>query len=358
MKNPFARDESSTIITVLLGVIVLVFVALGLSLLLDQNIKLPNFSASSARLRDHNDSLRRQINNMEVRMAAQATQQQTAEDNNKELELLVDMKKQLSSANDEIKILHSLIKKAQESIQIISKGRETHRLLYRDHVRASASGEQYESIQNILGKEYKNVRINEVTPLGVSISHSTGASRLDFREMPAEWRVKFMFTANEVAEATAKEDRRLSKTRQELARREKASQKVRQTESRRREIASIRSKIASLSIKYSSANLEASLARNKVATQNSLKLSRSFARSNYGYRSYNSSTGTYSSYYRPRYRITVNARQSVPGSLETWEQRAVRYQRAAASYSAQLANLKSRLAVLVPSSAGIPPAHN
>ncbi|BDS05796.1 hypothetical protein NT6N_08360 [Oceaniferula spumae] len=355
MKNPFTRDDSSIVISTMVGIIILVFVALGLSLVAEGGISLPRFSSSSAKLRTENDALRRRINNLEVRIHSREQKQKLAEANRKQAALVVELKSQLESATTEIGILQNLIKTNNESIELISKGKETHRLRYRDHIRATAPGATFDSITNRLGKEYKDVRIVDVSPLGISISHSTGASRLDFREMPEDWRKKYMFTANEVAAAVAIEQKREARTRQEIARRERETQKIRQNDARRHEIDNLRSQIASLAMKYSSAKLEASLAQNKVTAQANLNRSRAFARSNYGYRSYNSRTGTYQSgYYRPRYRITVNARQSVPGSLETWEGRSVRYQRAATRYASQLASLRSRLASLDPSYQPVP----
>ena len=355
MKNPFAGDDNSTCILFLLGMIVLVFVGLGLSLLVDSSIKLPDFNASSAKLRAENDTLCRKMDDLEMKLVVQERQDTQAEKNREAVTLREDLEKQLASANQEIPILQRLIKEAEESIQLITKGRETYRLQYRDHVRAVAVGETYDNITSTRGKTYKSVSIHEVSPLGISIAHEAGAMRLGFSEMPAEWRKKFMFTANEVAEATLVEQKRLQKIGREMARREKEIRKVNATKSRSAEISRLRSQIATLTVKETSAKLEASLAQSKVASQNALAQSRAFSQSSY--RRYNSSSGTFSTY-RPRYRITSNAKQSVPGSLETWDQRAVRYQRTATRYGAQLVNLRSRLESLDPSYNTISPVQN
>lgn len=355
MKNPFAADEASGTISMLLGLIVLVFVALGVSLLAEGGLKLPDFSASSARLRDENDTLRRRINDLDVMIYKRTHSQKEAEENRRKAKLLASMKEQLGVAHAETEILRSLVKENKEAIELLTRGREQHRLRYRDHVRASAAGETYGKITTRLGEEFTDVKINEVTPLGVSITHSTGASRLGFREMPDAWRKKFMFTASEVAAAVAEEQKSQRRTRTEIARREHVSRKIRQGHAQQKKIAVLRSRIASLAMKHASASLEARLAQSKVATRNSLRRSRPYARSNYRYRYYNSRTGTYyTRYYRPRYRITVNTRKSVPGSLETWEARAMRYQRAATRYAAQLAALRAQLAAIDPSFAPTP----
>lgn len=166
-----------------------------------------------------------------------------------------------------------------------------------------------------------------------------------------------MFTAQEVAEAVLEDRRQQTANRKKWEERESAARKRRKSESKMSGIASLRRQIATLSIKHSSSKIEAQLARNKVTYQESLRRSRTYARSSYSYRHYNSSTGRYyTSSYRPRYRIISTGSKSVPGSLETWEQRAIRYERATAGYAAKLANLRSRLASIDPSYVPVPSA--
>jgi len=349
-KNPFASDDSAGIVSMLVGMIVLVFAALGLSLLMEGGIPLAKFASSTAEFREENDALKRRINDFETHIHTRKLKSEQAAVNGRQAELLADLKNQLNSARTETGILKSLIKNTEGSIQLIVKGQETHKLRYRDHIRATAPGETFDSIENRLGELFKHVKIIDITAGGISISHSTGVSRLDYREMPEAWRKKYMYTANEVAAYHAAEQKREAQRRRNIARSVRATQKVKQTESRLREIAALRRKIASVAMKYSSTSLEASLAQNKVSAQNSLNRSRAYSNSNYGYRRYNTGSGTYQSgYYRPRYRITLNARQSVPGRLETWEGRAVRYQRAAARYASHLASLRAQLSALDPS---------
>ncbi len=357
MKNPFASDDSSTFLAFLTGMIVLVFVALSLSLFTDNNIQLPKFSGSSAKLRGVNDHLHREINALEVRLLAYERQQIQSAEHLKAAKLRMELEQQLVSANKEIVILQNLINEAEESIKLITQSKQTYRLQYRDHVRMIAVGVTYDTITNTSGKVYENVRISEVTPLGVSISHKTGATRLNFGDMPVEWRGQFMFTANEVAEATVLEQKRLQKIGREMALQRKEMQKVSAAKSRVKEIARLRSQIASLELKYASAGIEARLAQSKIASQSALAQSRAFSRS--AYRRYDSSTGYYTSYsYKPRYRITAATKKSVPGSLETWEQRVIRYQRAAVRYSSKLSSLKSQLASLDPTYSELPPVQN
>jgi len=345
MKNPFAEQNSNGIIVSIVGIILLVFTALVLTLALEKKITLPSFSSDS--LVSENDALRRQINHLEIQLAVQERKQKVAEKNRQDAERVKELIRQTEAALEEMDVIRRLIKDDKAAIVLIKEGKETHRLRYRDHIRALAVGKTYDSITTPLGKTYSDVRIKEVTPLGVTISHSHGVCRLGFQKMPREWRKTLMFTAVEVARATAAEQQRQTAMKNRIDQREKKIGKVRQSLAKQRKISSLRRQIAALRIKYSTASLEASLARNKVSYQRSLRLARRYARSSYRY--YDTTTGRYyRSRYRPRYRVTFNGSKSVPGSLETWEQRAVRYERAKAKYAAQLINLRSRLSVIDP----------
>lgn len=302
-----------------------------------------------------NDGLRRRMNDLEISIEKHHRNEVVAATHREQIEKIDAIQSQTSSAQSEVRLLKQLISEVKASKILLVEAKESHRLLYRDHVRASAAGETYDLITTRLGKEYHKVRILEVTPLGVGISHSNGSARLGYRDMPDDWKTKFMFTAREVAVATLDEQRRTSQERRKMAERDRVIRKLRQSQSRLNQIASLRKQIASVGIQYSTAKTEARLARAKLSYQESLRNSRVYARSSYRYRYYNTSSGRYYySSYRPRYRITLNGSQSVPGSLETWGQRAMKYERLAAGYAAKLANLQSRLAELDPTY--LPPA--
>ena len=346
MKNPFATDDNAGVLGMLVGLIVVVFVALGLSLLVTKEVSLPG--SANNQLRAANDHLRAQINRLEIRIDAQKRLNEKAAKHREQVKLVDDLEKQIASANEEISILNKLIVSKESAIKLLSEGKETHRLKYREHVRAEAHGETCDVITTRLGKKYEDVRITKVSPLGISISHRHGAARLGYNEMPEEWRKRLMYSAVEMAQAKLAEEKRQIAARKAIAKRVQKIRKVEKNASIERKIVNLRRQIASVSMKLSTARVEARLARNKVSYQRSLRLSRSYSRPSYRY--YNTRTGTYyRTYYRPRYRITLNGSKSVPGSLETWEQRAARYERASSRYAAQLQNLRSELIALDPS---------
>ncbi|MFK7909269.1 MAG: hypothetical protein AB8F34_01565 [Akkermansiaceae bacterium] len=346
MKNPFIADENAGVLGLLTGLIIVVFVALGLSLLVNKEISLP--SSANSKLRIGNDQLQSKISRLEIRIEGQKRASQLAAKNREQATLLSDIQEQIGSANEEIKILDKLISSKQTAITLIEQGKKSHSSKYRDHVRAEALGKTFDSVVSRLGKEYEGVRIMDISEVGVTIGHRHGVARLDYSEMPKKWKTDLMFSAAEVAKAKLAERKHESDLRKAIAAKLAKNRKKEKDASSANEIEKLRRQIATVSMRLASAQTEASLANNKLSYQRSLSQTRRYARSSY--RRYNYSTGSYSTgYYRPRYRITLNtANKSVPGSLETWEQRATRYQRVAARYSAQLSVLQSRLQAVDP----------
>jgi len=344
----YSGDDSSALISILIGGVVIVFVAVGITMIADVGLG-SWFNGDDSAVRADNDALRHRINGLEIRIEKSKRKQLIAAERREQLKKKLELQKELADARSETRMIEKLILDEQEVIVQMSVAKDNHRLLYRDHVRAKAVGESYDEISTPLGKVYTNVRIREVTPLGVGISHSNGGARLGYRDMPDEWKKKFMFTAQEVASAKLHEQRRLLMRQKKWAKLDLKAHELRRSKSRLREVAELRGEIASVRMKLSLAEMEASLARNKVSSYESFRASRSYARSSYSYRSYNSYTGGYDySNYRPRYRIRLVGSKSVPGSLETWEQRAIRFERASTVYSVKLANLQSRLLVIEP----------
>ena len=248
MKYPFATGDTSGITGMLIGLIIVVFAALGVAMLVEKEISLPSFSSSDP-LVGKNDRLQGEINNLEIRVAAHTRKATESEGNRQQVKLVTELEKQIDSARKERDIISRLITSENESMELLAKGREAHRLRYREQARMNAVGQTYPKITTRLDKEYLDVRVNSVTPLGISISHSSGTTRLGYREMPLEWQKSLMYTAVEMAQATAEEQKRQIATRARSSRLQKVANKDKQSQAKRNEIATLHRQIASLSMK-------------------------------------------------------------------------------------------------------------
>lgn len=324
MKNSFSGGDESGVVSILIGLSVLVLSAVALVSFADNGLgSLINSNAHEMRLR--NDSLLRAKTKTSLKIEHLERAQKQLGIRHEQQKQLDGLNKKMAEVKGGIALLKDALIAENKMMGFLIESKKQHKIQYREHIRASAAGEQCDEIKTRLGKVYREVRILEVTSRGVRISHVHGAARLGYRDMPEEWRKKFMFTANEMAQAIQAEHKYLSLEKRRLAKKGEQARQSIKSESRLREIASLRKRIASLGVKYSSAQLEARLAR---STLSSMRINRYYSNSSYSYKT-------------SRYK-------SVPGSLETWEGRAVRYERAAAEYAAKLVSLRSQLTSLDP----------
>ncbi len=340
MRNPFAADEHQGALGIMAGVMVLVFVAIALSLLMSGDLSLPRPSSESEHV--VTDKLQSEINRLEITVHKLKRKNALADEHLKQAKLLTELDGQMKSANEETVILEKLISSKRNAIAVITEGKKRHREKYRDHVRAETLGTTYETVTTPLGKVYKDARITAITPIGVSISHRDGVARLEYGEMPREWQKRLMYTASEFTLAKRDEAKYQRQARIAIDRQVSKGNKGTNSVDPEKEIANLQRKIAVVDMKLTSARTEASLANNKVVDHRALKGTSTYSGSSYRYYNYGNGTYYYSSY-RPRYRTTYIGSRSVPGSLETWEQRASRFERLSAQYEVQLKSLRLKL---------------
>ncbi|MGB0992054.1 MAG: hypothetical protein ACPG32_06250 [Akkermansiaceae bacterium] len=351
MKKLGNLSDTNGVISILLGMIVIVFVAIGVSLLIESKILSSLNASRNTLLLDEGESLQSRINALNVKLDSYKQQEKQRAHHAKQQASLDEMCVELDSADKEIGTLKNLISQHKASMELLTVAKKNHQQRYRAQVRLAAVGQKFDQVSTRVGKVYEGVKITNVSSLGVKISHKNGGALLGYSEMPDEWRIKYMFTALEVATARAEEDKRQRSYLRQVA---KQSQRNRDRSQRAKKFSDISDLYRAISVarmRYSSASVEASLARSKAVAYQSARDSRSYTRS-YNYRTYrNYSTGSCSSVsYRPRYRIVLNRKsRTVPGSLETWDERAAKYSRIAARYKAQLHNLQMQLSKLDPS---------
>ena len=295
-------------------------------------------------------SLYRKIAKLKSKISLLEKDRETTELHKKQKQQLSLLQQQIESATGESAVLLSLIDLEKKSSNLIKKKKEAYRLQYRDYIRGAKIGNIYEQITSRLGKEYHDVCVTDVTPMGVAISHRNGATLLGYRQMPKAWQEELMYSAIEMEEATKADQENQSIAIREITRRALENTKAQKKHTRINEIAALKRQIAVISMNHLAAGLEMDLAKNKMSTHQSLRESKVLASSSYSYNCYNRATDTYSSArYTPRYRVSYIGSKSVPGSLQTWENRILRSERTVASYALKLQHLKTRLSELVAS---------
>ena len=109
----------------------------------------------------------------------------------------------LESANAAAKATQEASQKAEkvaeslkQQLDQLQKDFEAYKAKYRTEARAKAVGGKLDQLA-VGGKVYQNVTIKSVNPQGMEISHSTGAARVLFGDLPQAWRDRFDYDPNE-----------------------------------------------------------------------------------------------------------------------------------------------------------------
>lgn len=317
--DQFSNNDNSGMIGFLVGIIVLVFAGIFFSLLADKR-----FSFSSNRI-----SLQDTIRNERVELDMVKARLETARDHwRKHSAPLSQGSAQGEAAAvraGETRLKELLAEKDAVTAELASATDtfEEYRGRYRQQVRGAALEEQVGELTSRTGRVYKNVIIRKVSAAGLEIRHDQGISRLLPEELDASWHERFQWTRDEVAkmlgEEKARQDRHNRFVDQKNApapepvkttRKPKKTKKGDPSEDPR--IAGLREDVREIRSRYLTAQSEANRARSEAS---------------------------------------MNRGKSVPGSLETWSERAAKMDSAAIKLRSQYMTARGKLAAVAPGDA-------
>lgn len=315
-------DEHTGIFTFLGGMIVLVLVAVGFSLLLDKRFK---FSSGVNEIRREIEADAADLRTITQRHEDLSTEfaraKMTRVDSSKEH---TELTRKLGTLNQQLQSLRG--RKADLEIAVGQVGAEfsSYRSKYRARTWAKAVGEKLGTLTLRSGREYKDSIITKVTDVGLEIRHEHGIARVQAPDLPHAMQERFQWSDEERRLRLKKEDERLhgkpgdafgaqnpqptpgEKNFQPVTATDKEAERAAerlQLHALREQVRGRKAKVARLSSERSQAAMNA----------------------HYG-----------------------NAK-SVPGSLETWQSRHARLDRELVKASVELQMAKSRLAEVAPS---------
>jgi predicted nucleic acid-binding Zn-ribbon protein len=163
---------------------------------------------------------------------------------------------------------------AKEELARSEQDFEAYKDRYRTYVRNKAKGEVWETLKTEDGKTYTNVKVREVTPVGIQVMHDDGHKRIPFELLPDSLQDYFQFDADQKAKVLASEDAALNEheaavasTKAQETSVKEVMPKVEKTAVARDiaikqgQIASIRREISNLKVELSKAEARASEAR-------------------------------------------------------------------------------------------------
>ncbi|GAA5118746.1 hypothetical protein JIN84_22715 [Luteolibacter yonseiensis] len=307
-----SSDEHSGLFTFMVGLIVLVMAAVGLSLLMDRRFQ---FSSGVAELRREVKLSDAEISELKNKL----------EDGNQRLveygtKLHADSRshKELTSKCDGLNLRHAeLVKTRDEALSSVTAldGRfSDYRADYRTATWLAAVGENLGTLTLRSGRSYQQAVIRRVTDVGLEINHVDGIARVQGPELDPKFQDRFQWNDEERRLRLKKESENFD------AHTAKTGTEAEATPSGERDVR--RARLAEENLKRSNLRQNVRNWKNKV---NKLVADHAEAssRSNYG-------------------------SKSVPGSLETWDAKAKRLSAELKNARAALAMAKSDLAMVSP----------
>lgn len=318
------NDEQSGMVGMLVGIIVLVFVGIFLSLMMDKRFSFTKKGNSLVELIAEEKVLFDETTSELAR---------TREKWVREYEPLLGQGASLKELQDSSQDRERRIEALQEERAAVLAGLDAavdtyseYQGRYRQQVRSDAAGEKHPELVSLDGRIFRNVTIGRVWAAGIDIRHSEGTLRLLPNELPPSWQERFQWKEEEVVGQLEKERARQHQHDQFVDQKAKAASTplppVKAEPSVKKgkipanqpdpEVEGLRQAVADARQRLQQARSEASRARSEAA----------------------SSKG-----------------RSVPGSLETWAERAQRMEAASAKLHSQYMSARGKLATIAPNDA-------
>lgn len=306
-----SNDGNSGVFSFLVGMIILVMVSVGLSLLVDSRFRFSGNRNDIERqirqqaseiidLTGHLEAREEHYNRISSRRVPAAKQYD-------ELKAIID------AAAARITDLETRRDELVGGVEEVEQAFADYRTRYRKMEWAAAAGETMPVLKIRGGRVYRAVVIKRITEVGMEIRHADGIARINAPDLDAPWHERFQWS-DEERRAKLDAERRLASSFVNVARGQDASQKTRTAKSRDRAAAADLVK-----------------ARRNDVTRCRARVS--------ALRSELQSAREQSSY---------RGQTSVPGSLETWQARVNRLSGELTRATAQLNMAKKSLAEVAP----------
>lgn len=315
----FSNSDNSGMVGFLVGIIVLVFAGIVFSLMADKRFR---FSSAKISLQEKIAEEKYELETIKSRL------ENSRKHWRENCEPLASQKGAAQAASDSVKegavrltALRGERTAINDSIAAATASFEEYRTRYRQQVRVAAAGEQLAELKSRSGKVYKEVTIRRVYAAGLDIRHEQGNSRLLPEDLDASWHERFQWTREEVAKFLEGE----------RARQERHDQSVEDSRPDSTPSTSPPGKPGTTAAKPNLADEKLQALRQDVIE----------ARGRY--------VTAQSEASRARMEASSAGRdRSVPGSLETWSQRANRLESAASKLRSQYMTARGKLAAVAP----------
>ncbi len=319
-----SHEDNSGVGAFVIGMIVLVMSAVGLSLLVDRRF---NFSNSQSELErevaagEHRiDALRAELELRSGMLAANSDLRGVAE-------RAATLRTEVAAAAGRLEALNARHESLRKEVGDIENRFAQTRADYRRKAWKAAEGERLEVLETRSGRRYREVVIKRVTPVGIEIDHASGIARLEAPQLPSDWHERFQWDDEE----------RREKLRQEQLHRERMAQTAPATDTT--------PVVAVTKAEARRAERQQELERINAAREEVQQWRRRLSALREEHRT---------AEYNARYGKQV----SVPGKLETWSARAARLRGDVQRAQRGLAEARAKLSLASPGDALVRPDPN
>jgi predicted nucleic acid-binding Zn-ribbon protein len=190
--------DHSGIVGFLVGLVVLVFVGIGFSLVVDKRLKFSSGKADVEQALTEEklqlEALRRQteVVRKDYEEKARPLMDQPAE--------LEKLKLAVSSSVQRLAELRDQQVALKDAVEAEALSFAEYRATFRKKARQAAAGEKLPQLEVVGGKIYRDVTIRRVTRDGIEAAHSQGVSTLKPEDLGDSWQQRFQWDAEESAE--------------------------------------------------------------------------------------------------------------------------------------------------------------
>lgn len=199
-----SNSDNSGLFSFMVGIIVLVLAAVGLSLLVDKRFHFSSSMSSLSREIESGASEWEHLKLLHDNSAAElARVEPVATRNAQELSSLRQSKAELSGKQ---KQLSTTAAELTADIGKLEQEFSSYKEAYRNKVRTEAVGRKLGDMSLKNGREYKNATIVEVTDVGLEIRHDAGTARIQAPDLDAAMQDLFQWDHAERAKRLSEEE--------------------------------------------------------------------------------------------------------------------------------------------------------
>ncbi len=200
-------DEHPGIVTFLVGLVVLVMVAVGLSVVMEKRLA---FSSGFVRVKRDVRAAGQESKDLKVRLARANERLDSLEGPRaRDAAALRQAKKSLAESRQRMDVLVTSRDSLAAAIPLIEEAFASYRLDFRTRTRAAAEGEEIGTLALRGGRSYQQVSITKVTDVGLEIRHEHGFARIQAPDLAPEWQERFQWDDEERRNRLAEEARAL-----------------------------------------------------------------------------------------------------------------------------------------------------